>query len=212
MSEREVSVKHTTKARGSMTAATGIVPKKQYSLREIYRITWLAALTMMGSRGVPCDRLAAERVMLAVTEVNGCALCSYGHARMALDMGMSDSEVRGLLGGVTADAPVAELPGIAFGQLYADTRGHPEPQAWTDLVEHYGKPRALCVLRAARMMMWGNAMGIPLSSLIARLRGTPDASSSLIYECGTTLGGLVLLPAALTRALFMHWRGAPIEP
>ncbi len=79
-------------------------------------------------------------------------------------------------------------------------------------MEHYGKPRALCVLRAARMMMWGNAMGIPLSSLIARLRGTPDASSSLIYECGTTLGGLVLLPAALTRALFMHWRGAPIEP
>ena len=31
----------------------------------------------------------SRRIMLAVTEVNGWALCSYGHARFALDAGIT---------------------------------------------------------------------------------------------------------------------------
>ncbi len=80
---------------------------------------------------------------------------------------MSDAQVRALLGGVTSDVPDEQLPGIAFAQHYADTRGLPDPIAWTALLDQYGTTRALCVLRAARLMMWGNAPGIPLSSLRA---------------------------------------------
>jgi hypothetical protein len=62
------------------------------------------------------------------------------------------------------------------------------------------------------MMMWGNALGIPLSSLRTRLHGSPDPGSSLAYEIGTPLGSLLVTPVALAHALFRGLRGAPIGP
>ncbi len=94
--------------------------------------------------------------MLAVTEVNGCAPCSYGHTRMALDAGLSTDEVRGLLTGATGDVPADEL-GIAFSQHYAAMRGHPDPTAWPRVVEAYGDA-AMCTPRAVRMM-WAMRQG-----------------------------------------------------
>ena len=188
-----------------------MVARKRYSVREIYRITHLAARTAKaGPARSRCDRQSSERIMLAVTEVNGCELCSYAHARLALESGVSDAEVRALLGGVTSGVPDSELAGIAFAQHYAEARGHPDPSAWTDLVDQYGATRALCVLRAARMIMWGNALGIPLSSLRSRLQGSPDPDSSLAYEIGTPLGSLLITPLALAQGLLGALRGTPI--
>ena len=189
-----------------------MVARKHYSVPEIYRITHLAARTSVVRAHTRCDRQAAERIMLAVTAVNGCELCSYAHTRLALDAGVSDAQVRALLGGVTTGVPDDQLPGIAFAQHYADTRGHPDPTAWTNLLDQYGMTHALCVLRATRMMMWGNALGIPLSSLRARLQGSPDPGSSLAYEIGTPLGSLLVTPVALVHALLRGLRGAPIGP
>ena len=38
-----------------------------------------------------------ERLMLAVTAVNGCRYCSYAHTRAALKGGLSREEISGLL-------------------------------------------------------------------------------------------------------------------
>jgi hypothetical protein len=131
------------------------------------------------------------------------------HTRLALDAGVSPAEVRALLGGVTEGIPDRQLAGIAFAQHCADTRGHPDPDTWTDLVSSYGQTQALCVLRATRMMMWGNALGIPLSSLRARLQGTPDPSSTLTYAIGTPLVAAMVTPVALVHALLQGlWGGA----
>lgn len=189
-----------------------MLAKTHYTVPEIYWITVLAARAAWAGTGAPCDRQAAERIMLAVTEVNGCELCSFAHTRLALDAGVSQDEVRALLGGVTEGVPDAELAGIAFAQHYADTRGNPDPDAWTDLVDRYGQAQARCVLRATRMMMWGNALGIPLSLVRARLQGTPDPRSSLAYEIGTPLAATMITPVALVHALLHSLRGAPVEP
>ncbi|MGB7982830.1 MAG: carboxymuconolactone decarboxylase family protein [Candidatus Nanopelagicales bacterium] len=189
-----------------------MVAKKHYSVPEIYRITHLAARTTAVGARTRCDRQSAERIMLAVTEVNGCELCSYAHTRLALDAGVSDAQVRALLGGVTTGVPDDQLPGIAFAQHYAHTRGHPDPTAWTTLVDQFGTSQAFCVLRAIWMMMWGNALGIPLSSLRSRLQGSPDPGSSLAYEIGTPLGSLLVTPVALVHAALRGVRGGPIEP
>lgn len=186
-----------------------MVARKHYSVAEIYRITHLAARTALLGTPSRCDRQSGERIMLAVTAVNGCELCSYAHTRMALDAGVSDTEVRALLGGVTTGIPDHQLAGIAFAQHYADTRGNPDPTAWTALVDQYGTTQAVCVLRSTRMMMWGNALGIPLSSLRARLQGSPDPGSTLAYEIGTPLGSLLVTPVALVHALLRGRRGAP---
>lgn len=183
-----------------------LVVKKRYTVRETYRISQLAARSALTTRRDQCDRDATERIMLAVTEVNGCEICSYAHARRAIEAGVGNDEVRALLGGITEGVPDHELAGIAFGQHYADTRGHPDPQAWTDLVERYGQAQALCVLRAVRMIMWGNAMGIPLGSLRSRLRGVPEPGSSVTYEVGTLVGGGLLTPVALAHALVCDLR------
>ncbi|HPE13128.1 MAG: carboxymuconolactone decarboxylase family protein [Actinobacteria bacterium] len=189
-----------------------MVARHRYSVRDTYRITAQAARTVVRAlRGqVQCDQQFAERIRLAVTQVNGCELCAYGHAKFALEAGMDSSEVRDLLGGITRGVPDDQLPAIAFGQHYADTRGHPHAGAWQRIVEQYGAEQALCVLLATRTMMWGNAMGIPLSALRARVQGRPDPNSSLSWEISTTLGQLLVVPAALLDGLLSELRAAPM--
>ncbi|MEI2786173.1 MAG: carboxymuconolactone decarboxylase family protein [Candidatus Nanopelagicales bacterium] len=194
------------------STSAAMVAKRHYRLREIYRITERAAATLIATRHLECDKRAMERVMLAVTQINGCAVCSYAHTRFALAMGMPAHEVRALLGGVTDAAPSDELAGIAFGQHYADQRGAPDPAAWQDLVDHHGTRRALCVLRATRSIMWGNATGIPVTSLRSRIAGQPDPGSSLTYEIVTVVGSMLMLPVAVGHALASHWRGRPVTP
>lgn len=189
-----------------------VVARKHYSAREIYWITVKAAHTAWATRSIRCDSKAAERIMLAVTEVNGCAVCSYAHTRLALDMGFTQDEVRALLTGITDDVPDDELAGLAYAQHYADTRGIPDPEAWSHLVDRYGLERALCVLRATQIMMWGNATGIPLSALLTRIRGMPDPLSSLRYEVVTSLAAAALVPIALVHAVVLASVRLPTDP
>lgn len=186
-----------------------MMAKKHYSVSEIYAITYDTARTarFMRRTRLGRDRQFTERIMLTVTEVNGCELCSYAHARLALEAGLSDTEVRALLGGSSDGVPDHQLPALAFAQHYADTRGHPDPLAWQDLVDTYGEQEALSALAAVRLMMWGNAAGIPLSSLRSRLKGAPDPGSTLRYEVATILGSFVVLPLALVHALVAMLRG-----
>lgn len=191
-----------------------MVAKKHYSVPDTYRITEQAVRTVLRMRrtGTRCDQVSAQRIRLAVTEVNGCELCSYAHAKYALEAGMDRAEVRSLLGGVTDGVPDEQLPAIAFGQHYADTRGHPDPLAWQAIVEQYGQQQALCVLVATRTMMWGNAMGIPLSALRARFQRRADPNSTLAWEAGTALGQLLVVPVAALDGLVRELRGVPLEP
>lgn len=146
-----------------------------------------------------------ERLMLAVTEVNGCALCSYGHSRMALEAGLSGQEIEDMLGGQTDGAPKEELPAILFAQHYADTRGKPTAAAWAQLVSQYGEPQAAGMLGAIRMITVGNTWGIPAGSLLARLTKKEkyhiDPRSNVGYELAMLLLLLPFLLVAMLQAL-----------
>ncbi len=185
---------------------------KHYTVREIYTITRDAARSIPHLRRLQESRGKhfAERIMLAVTEVNGCALCAHAHTKFALDVGMEADEVRQLLGGITDGAPDDELAAIAFAQHYADSRAHPEHAVWERLVELHGEEDALAILGATRVMMWGNAFGIPLSSLRARRNGSPHPDSSLRYEIGTVVGSVAVSPIALLHAAMSTLRRAPL--
>ena len=178
-----------------------IVAKKHYTVRQTYWITYEAVRTIRHFARLRSGREQfTERIMLAVTEVNGCALCAYGHTRFALEAGLSGDEVRELLGGAATRVPDDELPAIAFAQHYADTEGHPDRLAWETLVDNYGHECALGILGAVRMMMWGNAVGIPWSALLSRLRGAPYPASSLRSEIGTIVGDGSVMPVAAIHA------------
>lgn len=179
--------------------------RKLFSIREIYFIVY------DGIRSVPHMSKARrkkvfgheciERIMLAVTEVNGCDICSYAHTKMALQAGMSNEEIQNMLSGVMSDVPSDELQAIMFAQHYADSRGKPAREAWDRIVETYGLTKSYGILGAIRMIMMGNAYGIPWSSFVNRLRGNPDKRSTLLYESSVLILGSFLIPVAIVHAL-----------
>ena len=114
-----------------------------------------------------------ERLMLAVTEVNGCALCSYGHSRMALEAGLSGQEIEELLGGQTDGAPKEELPAILFAQHYADTRGKPNrecmAQGLANVTGGFFATMGGCAMIGQSMININNGARHRLSGIVAAL-------------------------------------------
>ena len=188
--------------------------KKLYSAGEFYAILrdGLRSVKhlLRGKRRGLLRPDFVERLMLAVTEVNGCEVCSYAHTKMALAQGMDEREVAAMLSGEDGHVPVEERVAVLFAQHYADTRGSPSREGWDRVVACYGEEKALGILGAVRAIMIGNAHGIPLSALRRRLKGQPVAKSSLRYELGMVLSLLPFLPVAILHAVALDLRGAPV--
>ncbi len=101
-----------------------------------------------------------ERLMLVVTEVNGCRYCSYFHAQVALTSGITEPELRELLAGsIPAQTSAEELPALVYAQHWAERDGRPEPEAEHRLREVYGDPRADAIHIVLRMIRIGNLLG-----------------------------------------------------
>ena len=188
--------------------------KRLYSPREAYGILVDA---LRGARHLLRGRRLGllggdfvERIMLAVTEVNGCEVCTWAHTRMALEQGLSEGEVDAMLDGRGDQVPQAQRLGVVFAQHYADTRGRPSAEAWRRLQAHYGRETALAILGAVRAIMAGNAHGIPLSALLSRLRGRPVGKTGLAYEVGMVLSVVPMLLVALLHALALEVGGTPV--
>lgn len=151
-----------------------------------------------------------ERIMITVTEVNGCEVCSYGHTKIALEQGMSDEEIQMLFSGYTEAIPNDEMKAILFAQHYADTRGNPTKDSWNRILEGYGIEKALGILGAIRMIMIGNSYGIAYSALKRRLKGKPIKKSNLLYEIKMLSSLIVFPPIALIHSLILKLLKVPI--
>ncbi len=185
-----------------------------YSPGECYRILQegirsMPSLLAARGRGLP-GRAFSERLMLAVTEVNGCEVCSWAHARMALAQGMSPEEIQAMLGGDASAVPADEARAIAFAQHYADARGRPAREAWQQLLDTYGPAPARGILGAIRVMMIANAYGIAWGAFARRLAGRPVERSSLLFELTMLVSIVVFLPPALLHAIMDRVLGLPL--
>lgn len=181
--------------------------RKLYSLGEFYKIYYLTFISVYdfiyAKRNDLLDEPFIERIMLAVTEVNGCLFCSYAHTKMALEAGMSNEEIQNMLAGVSDDVPEEEMSAVVFSQHYAETRGNPSKKSWERLVEVYGLPKAKGILGAIRIMMFGNSAGVAWGSFVSRFRKKEevDQRSSLLYEIAMMLATFIYLPLAFIHAL-----------
>lgn len=183
--------------------------KTLYSLREIYRILYHGMRALPYLRQTVKDGTLSpelkERLMLAVTEVNGCALCAYGHTRMALESGMKMEEIEAMLGGELADVPKEELSAVLFARHYAEARGLPSKESWKQIEHLYGKREARAILSAVRVIMAGNAYGIPMGSFAARFvpgkREKVDKRSNIAYEICVIATALPFSAAAFLQAV-----------
>lgn len=179
--------------------------KKIYKPLEFYTSLYKGIRTIKYMRKCKKNKLLSEefieRIMLAVTEVNGCEVCSYAHTKIALEQGMDKEEIQQILSGDIQSIPADEAVAIFFAQHYADTRGKPSKDSWQRVVEEYGKEKSLGILGAIRMIMIGNIIGIPISAFASRLKKKPIKNSSLLYELGMMLSIIVFLPVVLIHVL-----------
>ena len=102
--------------------------KKLYSFKEAYFIVYNALRSISVFKKSRdnnfIDLQFVERIMLAVTSVNGCAMCSYAHTQMALEAGLSKEEIESYFD-KTQNVSDEEMVGILYAQHYADTRCKP---------------------------------------------------------------------------------------
>lgn len=110
-----------------------------------------------------------ERLMLAVTAVNGCRYCSYAHTRAALRSGIDEGEVSALLGSDLAGAPPSQVTALLYVQHWAETNGNPDPDAAERLVKEYGESQARQIELALRLIRTGNLTGNTFDYLRFRL-------------------------------------------
>ena len=77
--------------------------KRKFSLLELYRSFVFVPRAMRqlvkNRKTKLIDPHFIERLQLAVTEVNGCAACSYQHTQITLAQGMSNEEITSFLSG-----------------------------------------------------------------------------------------------------------------
>jgi AhpD family alkylhydroperoxidase len=189
------------------------IGRKLYSIQESYWILYNGMRTikymLMAKKNRKLSPKFIERIMLAVTEVNDCTICSYAHTKLAIESGMSNEEIKNMLSGIIDDVPADEVAAVIFAQHYADTRGNPTLESWQRVVEIYGISKAKGILGSIRTIMIGNTYGIPWSSFFNRLRGNPDQRSSLLYEISMILG-TILIPISFIHALISEVFKIPI--
>jgi AhpD family alkylhydroperoxidase len=150
----------------------------------------------------PClPRPLSEKIMLAVTRVNGCRYCSYAHARLALQAGVSETELDDLLAGEFDHIPPHEQTAILFAQHYAEQGDRYDAGAWQTLEETYGADGARDVLVHIRLITFANLYGNTFDALLERLRLRPVAGSRFLAEIVVLVAGATVVPAGLFLAL-----------
>jgi AhpD family alkylhydroperoxidase len=111
-----------------------------------------------------------ERLMLRVTEVNGCRYCSYYHSGAALQSGLSAAELQELLAGrIPAETPPDEYVALIYAEHWAETDANPDPEAVQKLIKTYGEEKAAAIEIVLRMIRSGNLFGNTADYLLYRL-------------------------------------------
>lgn len=187
--------------------------KRKFSLLEMYQavvyLPWAIVKLIGNNRKKLVDQKFIERMNLAVTEVNGCAACSYAHTKMALSQGMSKEEISDFLSGGNDFIKPEEAKAIIFAQHYADSRAYPKQYSYDSIVKEYGENKSEIIISAVQIMMVGNIYGIPLSAIISRFKGAPYKDSSLFYELSMLIVGVLYFPLALIHGTLKTIVGFP---
>lgn len=187
--------------------------KRKFTFLELYRsfifIPRAMSKLIKNNKNELVDKKFIERIQLAITEVNGCAACSYQHTKMALKMGLSNEEINGFLTGESTYIKEEENKGIIFAQHFADEKGKAKQYAFNVIVKAYGKEESEIILAASQVMLAGNIYGLPLSAFQSRIKGKPFTDSTLLYETRMMFFGFLVLPFAIIHGILRGLIGLP---
>ena len=123
-----------------------------------------------------------ERLMLAVTAVNDCRYCEWGHTKMALNEGCSEEEIEQIMTYDFDSCDPDEVVALAYAQHYAETRDNPTGEYWDKLVDFYGIEKAEDIQLIIETITMGNLLGNTLDAFESRLKGIPPENGSFFFE------------------------------
>ena len=146
--------------------------KRFYTPRSLFRD--LAELLARRSeiretaRSDRVSRAFAEKIMMAVTAVNRCRYCARYHTRLALQEGIPQDEIARILSLELDDFPPEEAVALAFAQHWAETEGHPDPEAERRFRETYDPQVSADILNWIQLITMGNLLGNSWDALLWR--------------------------------------------
>ena len=135
-------------------------------LRELWRERRRAGAVVKGEALDPAFR---ERLMLAVTGVNGCRYCRYAHARLSLKAGLSQEDVDALAVGDFHGSPPEQVPALLYAQHWAEAEADPDPDTRRRMAETYGPEQTEAIELALRVIRIGNLAGNTWDYLLHRV-------------------------------------------
>ncbi len=138
-----------------------------------------------------------ERIMLAVTEVNGCVMCSYVHTKLALKAGLTDKDIKEILEGELVGVPKEEALAVLFAKNYAFNKEIVDKEFYQKLIDHYGKRKARAVLGVTHVITMTNGMGISLDLLKQTFTFKHVKGSCILNEILVPILTMVLFPIFL---------------
>jgi AhpD family alkylhydroperoxidase len=137
--------------------------RRYHNLHEVWQDLKSLLETTKGirllRRAEGIDAVFRERLMLAVTEVNGCRYCRFTHAKLALQKGISESELQTLFQGQFMNSPKEEIPALLYAQHWAETNGAPDQKVRMKMVRRYGENTLEKMEYYLRMIRVGNLLG-----------------------------------------------------
>jgi AhpD family alkylhydroperoxidase len=146
---------------------------RQFTIQETVPIMWRASrsvpLIRSWSKKKRINKAFRERIMLAISGVNGCAMCSFVHTKIALAEGIPATQIKQVLGGDFADIPVAEAVGVLYAQSYAAGKEVIDATSYQRLVQEYGDDKAHCIQQVCNIITFTTIMGITLDGIKQRL-------------------------------------------
>ena len=111
-----------------------------------------------------------ERLMLVVTGVNECRYCRTFHARGAVKVGITDTELVELLAGqIPTNTPEEEIPAMVYTRCWAESKVQPDPKVVQEFIDVYGKEKAAAIHIVLRMIRVGNLLGNTADYLLYRM-------------------------------------------
>jgi len=190
------------------------VPELVADLRSVLTRAPALWAIWMGGR---LSRALREQIIVAVAQVNACAMCEHAHTRMALEAGVSDAELAALEN--MDESAFDRRTWLAIAHARERTKAKFAPMvtdASEDAVrEAIGAQACSDVEDVARVMTVANRIANTLNALPDRWRGRPVPESRLFDELvinflflpGAWLGTLVAA-ARQRKSPFAVWRQA----
>jgi len=124
----------------------------------------------------------AERIMLAVTAVNDCEYCIYGHSGSSIKSGVDDEEVISIMNLEYNASSFDEIVALNFAKHYAEANSRPTKKEYEGLVNYYGPEKVNDILIFIQIVSLGNFLGNTVEAYEARRNGFIVENGSNFFE------------------------------